>query len=117
MLRQQQDPRGDTNPRSQGGGVGQGYERIQPVRVDGTAIRPSGAYGYGESGRSTMTTCSPDQSVENPVASATRATAPITAGSAPESIPRAWSPTRTPRLLQKQMGADRASRSIGNWPG
>ena len=36
---------------------------------DGTAILPSGAYGYGESGRSTMTTCSPDQRVENPAAS------------------------------------------------
>ena len=66
---------------------------------DGTAIRPSGEYGYGESGLSIITMCSPDHSVENPTASAVAATALITVGSAPDPMPRAWSPHSHPLII------------------
>ena len=44
-----------------------------------------------------MTTCSPAHKVAKPQRSAARATAPITSGSAPGPMPRAWRPTCTPR--------------------
>jgi len=94
VLGQQQDTSREPDLAGRRRGVGEGEQRIQPVGVGGTAIRPSAEYGYVDRGSSTITTCSPAQSVANPAASAAAATARMISGLAPVPIPSACSPMR-----------------------